>query len=159
MTLRTDHPGHRALRQGRHSLTGVAYLVTAVTLGRSHDFADNEAAAAVCRCFADPANHGDAQMLAWVLMPDHAHWLIELGERDALGDVVGRLKAVSARALNRQRGRDGVVWAPAYHDRALRTWQEVRHAAAYVVRNPLRAGLADSLAAWPHWYTAWSEQH
>jgi putative transposase len=74
-------------------------------------------------------------------MPDHAHWLIELSEHDALSDVVNRIKSASARRANRVLQRKGALWATAYHDHALRAEDDLPDTARYVVANPLRAGL------------------
>ncbi len=76
--------GHRALREGRESVIHGTYLVTTTTLGRQPRFADFEVAAGVCRCFRSREALADAHLLAWVLMPDHAHWLIELGETELI---------------------------------------------------------------------------
>lgn len=94
-------------------------------------------------------------MLAWVLMPDHAHWLVQLGECDALGLVVNRLKSASARAANRALCRSGPLWARAFHDHALRADEEIRRSARYVVANPLRAGLVDRIGDYPFWNAVW----
>lgn len=63
------------------------------------------------------------------------------GELDA---IVGRLKAVSSRAVNRMLGREGALWQPGYHDRA-----------RYLVAKPLRAGLTRDLGDYPYWNAAW----
>jgi len=150
--------GHRALREGRESLIHGTYLVTTTTLGRQPRFADFEVAAGVCRCFRSREALADAHLLAWVLMPDHAHWLIELGETEPLSRVVARLKGVSARAANHVVGVEGPMWAPAFHDRALRSWRDVRLVARYIVCNPVRAGLVQCLGDYPYWDTAWTGQ-
>lgn len=104
-------PGHRSLRKGRVSLPNHAYLVTTTTLNREPFFVDFEVACAAARCFEKPEILGDAQMLAWVLMPDHLHWLIQLGQHDALSLVVNRLKSFSARMANHALQREGQFWA------------------------------------------------
>jgi hypothetical protein len=53
---------------------------------------------------------GLVDSLAWVLMPDHRHWLVQLGEGSALAAVMKPFKARSARAVNRALGRSGPVW-------------------------------------------------
>lgn len=53
-------------------------------------------------------------------MPNHVHWLLQLGERDTLALVVDRMKARNAHAANRAIGRRGPLWARGYHDHALR---------------------------------------
>jgi REP element-mobilizing transposase RayT len=98
---------------------------------------------------------GDAKLLAWVLMPDHAHWLLQLGDAEPLPLVVGRMKARSARAVNRLRGEKRPVWASAWHDQAVRKNEDLRSVARYIVANPLRAGLVQSVSDYPFWDAAW----
>lgn len=94
-------------------------------------------------------------MLAWVLMPDHVHWLLQLGERDELSVVVNRLKSASARHANRALGRTGAIWAKAFHDHALRGEDDLQDVARYVVANPLRAGLVTRIGDYPFWNAVW----
>ena len=94
-------------------------------------------------------------MLAWVLMPDHAHWLLQLGEHDSLPSVVTRLKCASARNANRVLQRRGTVWGRAYHEHALRDEQQLLVTARYLVANPLRSGLVARLGDYPFWNAIW----
>lgn len=148
--------GHRALRRGRVSLPGYVYLVTAATRDRHPVFRDFVAGCAAARSFMDPRVLGDASPLAWVLMPDHAHWLIRLGDGDDLAVVVKRLKSVSARNVNRSLHRNGPLWAPAFHDHALRGDEDLRHSARYVIANPVRAGLVEHVGSYPFWDAIWA---
>ena len=92
--------GHRALRRGRVSIPRHVYLVTSVTADRTPFFHDFPAGCAAARCFEDRTVLDDAMMLAWVLMPDHAHWLIQLGKKRSLSMIVNRIKSASARMTN-----------------------------------------------------------
>jgi REP element-mobilizing transposase RayT len=94
-------------------------------------------------------------MLAWVLMPDHAHWLLQLGDLETLAAVVNRLKSASARHTNRALGRQGALWQKAFHDHALRSEEDLRQTARYVVANPLRAGLVRRINDYPFWNAVW----
>ncbi|MEO8407906.1 MAG: transposase [Oxalobacteraceae bacterium] len=143
--------GHAALRHGRVSMTGQIYHVSTTTIGRCRLFDDFIVGCAAARCFESSVSLGDAQMLAWVLMPDHVHWLIGLGEKITLDALVSRLKATSARNVNQAISRTGAVWARAYHDHALRRDEDVASVARYIVANPLRAGLVESVAHYPFW--------
>ncbi|UZR28748.1 transposase [Methylococcus mesophilus] len=84
-------PHSRDLRRGRFSETGRPYLVTTVTYERTPRFVAFD----VYRCAAQELRNADvrddARTLAWVLMPDHLHWLFEL-QAVSLSTVVGRLK-------------------------------------------------------------------
>ena len=145
------HQGHHALRKGRVSIAYGVYLVTATTLERQKLFDDFSAGCAAAKCFEDVRLLGDARILAWVLMPDHVHWLLHLGERDGLSVVVSRLKSASARHANRALGRTGTVWAKAFHDHALRSEDDLQDVARYVVANPLRAGLVTQIGDYAFW--------
>ena len=150
-----NKPGHAALRKGRVSVSHGVYLVTTTTVERTKLFENFHAACAASHCFEDRVVLGDAAMLAWVLMPDHAHWLIELSERDALDAVVNRIKSASARHANRALERKGALWSAAFHDHALRTEDDLPGTARYVVANPLRAGLVKRLGDYPFWNAIW----
>jgi REP element-mobilizing transposase RayT len=150
-----SRPGHAALRRGRVTLHNGVYFVTAATYRRIALFRNCCAARTAARSFEDPQVLGDASMLAWVLMPDHAHWLIQLGATTPLGVCVGRIKSASSREINRACRRRGCVWAPAFHDHALRAEEDVAVAARYLVANPLRAGLVDRIGDYPYWNAVW----
>ena len=152
---REEYQGHHALRKGRASIANSAYLITTTTLERQKLFADFAVGYATARCFEDTDYLGDAKMLAWVLMPDHAHWLLQLGERDELSRVVNRLKSASARYANRALGKTGAVWARAFHDHGLRSDEDLQGVARYVVANPLRAGLVATIGDYPFWNAVW----
>ncbi|WP_031341000.1 REP-associated tyrosine transposase [Xanthomonas maliensis] len=147
-------PGHRALRKGRHSMPGACYLLTTTTWQRRAVFADFLHAATACSTFT-AAIPSDARLLAWVLMPDHAHWLLQLGHGTSLGQAVSRMKACSARAVNAQRGSDAPVWSRSYHDHAVRKEDDLQAAARYIISNPRRAGLVTRLGDYPFWNAVW----
>lgn len=148
-------PGHRVLRRGRVDVVGGVYFVTTVTRGRLRAFADFHAACAVAGAGTTAATWPHAQLLAWVLMPDHWHGLVELSGRESLSAVISRFKASTARAYNIAHGRSGCVWARAFHDRALRAEDDVRTAARNLIANPLRAGLAETIGDYPFWDAVW----
>ncbi|KJK02019.1 transposase [Pseudomonas sp. 21] len=148
-------PGRVALRKGRVALPHAIYLITTTTLRRQPIFTHFAAGCAAARCFEDRALLHGCSMLAWVLMPDHAHWLLQLGTEPNLEATVNRLKSASARLANRATGRRGALWTAGFHDRALRHEDDLRKAARYLVANPLRAGLATRVGDYPFWNAIW----
>jgi len=94
--------------------------------------------------------------LAFVVMPDHVHWLFGLGAAMSLSRVLESFKSHSARELNvlhATRGR--VVWQKGFFDHAIRAEEDIRAVARYIVANPLRAGLVSSLRDYPLWDAKW----
>ena len=99
---------------------------------------------------------GASRTLAFVIMPDHVHWLFALGEAIDLSKLIDRFKAASARQVNRLRGTAGSpVWQRGYYDHALRRDEDVRAVARYIIANPVRAGLVASVRNYPLWDAAW----
>ncbi|MEL1265961.1 transposase [Pseudoxanthomonas putridarboris] len=153
--MRFPRTGHAALRRHRIDLPDQVYLITATTADRQPLFGAFEGACAAAPCHHQPDVLRTSVLLAWVLMPDHAHWLVRLGERDGMASFTNRLKSAIARAYNHRLERTGPVWARAYHDHALRQEEDVRVAARYVVANPVRAGLVKRVGDYPFWNAVW----
>lgn len=147
------HSAH--LRKGRFSEPGRAYLVTTVSQRRVPLFSDFALARAAIGELTACDRDGLCKTLAYVLMPDHLHWLLTLEEGD-LSALARRFKSRSAIAVNRLRNTPGErVWQRGFHDHALRRDEEMKEMARYVVANPLRAGLANTLGEYPHWDAVW----
>ena len=147
--------GTQALRRGRVSTPGQIYLVSWTTRSRNPIFLDPILASAAARILSAPVSLGDAMLLAWVLMPDHAHALLQLGERESLSTVVGRMKARSSFAAKRISHRQIHVWHPGFQDRAIRREEDLIAAARYLVANPVRAGLVARCRDYPYWDAVW----
>jgi len=147
--------GSHRLRKGRISLPGQPYLVTFTAAGRAPIFGDFELACMVSRAICDRDTWPHARLLAWVLMPDHWHGLIESHEAESLSRSVARAKAAATRARSFGSGSGISLWAAGYHDHALRREEDVRKVARYVVANPLRAGLVQRIGDYPLWDAAW----
>ena len=147
----SDHhrPSAYRLRKGRVSESGRIYLVTAVTRYRERVFEEFHPARIAARTFHDPAFAEEAATLAFVVMPDHVHWLLQLSEQGELSRTVQLYKAKVSATLCRK------VWQRGFHDHALRREEGLRAVARYMVANPLRAGLAERVGDYPFWDAAW----
>ncbi|NBA98620.1 transposase [Pseudomonas sp. R5(2019)] len=142
------------LRTGRYSETGRVYFVTTTTERRTPIFTDFALGRLVVSQFRTAQEQGRAESLAWVVMPDHFHWLLSL-ESGSLSDLVGKVKACSARAINAKRRINGAVWQHGFHDRAVRAEEDLLAIARYVVANPLRGKLVERLGDYPLWDAVW----
>lgn len=143
-----------ALRIGRFSQTGQIYLVTATTFARERVFAQWLTGRLLVGELKQAHESGLVRSLAWVVMPDHLHWLFEL-RTGSLAAVMQRVKSKTAKAVNKAHGRQGKVWQDGYHDKAIRQEKDLVHVARYIVANPVRAGLVKSLRDYPLWDAVW----
>jgi putative transposase len=158
MTSTPSHErGHHRLRKGRFSCPGQQYLVTFCTQSRKPIFCDHPVAADAVAALLNPRLWQTAALSAWVLMPDHWHGLIQLRSDSPIASVVGRIKGASAYALGKRHPHIRPLWQSAFHDHALRAEEDCLAVAAYIVYNPVRAGLVSSLADYPYWGCAFHE--
>ncbi len=132
---------------------GSVYFITAsVCDGFGHDLTQEGAARAVCSCI----HHDDGiryALKAYVVMPDHTHVMLLPMMRDGgfvpLSEILQSLKGASAHKVNRVLGRNGSVWLPRTHTRAVRNRREYNSKWWYIRRNPVRAGLVEDPEDWP----------
>ena len=103
--------------------------------------------------YADDANRSET--LAFVVMPDHLHWLFRLGNVMSLSQVVHQMKSFSARRVNELLGRQGPVWQKGFYDHGVRSGEDLAAAARYIVANPIRAGMVVRIGSYPHWDAIW----
>ena len=146
-------PASSALRRGRVSLPGQIYLITTRTKHGEPVFADFCNARLTIRVLQTYAPA--AATLAYVLMPDHLHWLIQLHNRLGLSQVVAAVKASSAYLINQRGVRRGAMWLSGFHDHAVRREEDLASIARYLVLNPVRSGLVKSWRDYPHWDAIW----
>lgn len=93
------------------------------------------------------------QLLAWCVMPNHVHVMLELRTGFRLGDQVKSWKTYSARHSNRLLGRTGPFWGKDYFDRYIRNERHFQSALDYIEGNPVKAGLVSEPAQW-RWSSA-----
>ncbi|EJM16763.1 transposase [Pseudomonas sp. GM21] len=149
-----DLPASNRLRIGRYTESNRIYLLTTNTHDRKPIFKDFTLGRAVVYQFRCAQNQGTAKSLAWVVMPDHFHWLVEL-QQGSLADLMQKTKSMSTKTVNQFTGRKVTLWQKGFHDRVLRREEDLVKVARYVVANPLRSGLVEKLGDYPLWDAIW----
>jgi len=145
----------KALRHGRYSAAGNVYMITAVTACRHPVFDDFLHGRSTIKAIRDSDRRGFSNTYAFVVMPDHLHWLFQLEAEETLSRVVQRVKSQTTREIRRQPGKVVQVWQAGFHDHAMRTDERLVDTARYILANPLRAGLCRSIREYPHWDCVW----
>jgi len=104
--------------------------------------------------------HFDGQryrLLAWCVMPNHVHALVETKEGFPLPEIVHSWKSFTANEANKILRRTGDFWQREYHDRFIRDDDHYRNAVVYIENNPVKAGLVKTAQAW-RYSSAWSHE-
>ncbi len=89
------------------------------------------------------------RLIAWVVMPNHVHVLIETMPGHTLSRVSHSWKSYSSKEAGKILGLTGRLWQPECYDRAIRHERHLATAVRYIHENPVRAGLAQEAEDWP----------
>lgn len=106
------------------------------------------------------------RLMAWTVMPNHVHVLIQQLDTYRLADIVAAWKKFTARRINAlcaagsihlqiDQRRSGAqhsrkhLWQRGYWDRFIRNEQHFHAAIDYVLKNAKKAKLVDSAKDWP----------
>jgi putative transposase len=142
-------PNAQNLRAGRVSLQAQVYHVTTCTQAGEPTFATFSAARYLIQALKQSDALGYTETLAFVVMPDHLHWLFQLKNVHTLPAVVRGVKSFSARRIGHP------VWQKSFYDRGIRREDDLQAVARYLVANPVRAGLVSSVLHYSHWDAVW----
>ena len=91
------------------------------------------------------------------VMSNHAHVVFrplekENGSYHALQKIMHSLKRHTARQANKILGRQGSFWQHESYDHVVRNRGEWERIVAYVLNNPVKAGLVENWEDWPYTY-------
>lgn len=97
----------------------------------------------------------EVEVLAFCLMSNHVHLVMQLPEAAefSAARMMQRLKGRTALAANKLLGRTGEdFWQKESYDHVVRNGREQERVVAYVVNNPVKAGLVNDWTQWPYTY-------
>jgi REP element-mobilizing transposase RayT len=112
--------------------------------------------AAVAQLVEDAILHFDGdryRLLAWCVMPNHVHVVVEAASGHSLGAIVRSWKSFTANLANRALGRSGPFWHRDYFDRFIRDEGHLSRTIEYIENNPVKAGLISTATGW-QWSSA-----
>jgi len=93
------------------------------------------------------------RLLAWCIMPNHVHVVVEPGANNLLDRIVHSWKSYTAKCANQILARSGMFWHRDYFDRFMRDEGHLNRTIDYVENNPVKAGLASEPMKW-RWSSA-----
>jgi len=89
----------------------------------------------------------DVRVYGYVVMPEHAHLLLNEPARGKLADAIHFLKLSFAKRLRRP-GSPGPFWQARYYDCNVRNHREFMVKLRYLHRNPVKRGLVVKPEDW-----------
>jgi REP-associated tyrosine transposase len=124
------------------------YSLTLCAFARDKIFVDAEFVDVVIDQILRAANDRSFEVLAYCVMPDHVHLVVD--GTTASSDLAEFVK--HAKQLSGYHGKQfigGRIWQTGYFERVLRENEDSRDVVAYVLANPVRAGLVAKPDDWP----------
>ena len=148
--MRDPTKGHAALRRGRVSIPNAEYFLTICTDKRRPSLVTTDIAEAILTEVHAMDADGTWQLRCAVVMSDHIHLLVILGERLSLGKSIARLKSKTTAKL--QTADAAFAWERDFYDHHVRPDEDHLALFLYIFLNPYRANLCVRGNRWPWYY-------
>jgi len=136
-------------RRNKLETSDAVYFITMVTKGRRHLFIPDVTSDIIRETMFFMSADLDFDFLAWVILPDHIHWLIKPGNND-YSDIVFSYK----RRITAEFRREGfitpntTIWQDRFWERTVRNENEMSNYIEYIHYNPIKHGWVDCVANW-----------
>jgi REP element-mobilizing transposase RayT len=135
---------------------GSVWSLTLAVKRRQKVFAIPEVATAAFDALITLADAKETPLLAACIMPDHVHIIVSPSLRCSVLTFVARFKQLTwwqARARGHRRS----YWQRSFWDRGVRHQNQLEREVNYVMRNPVRGGLAPTNLDYPYSFAPWLE--
>jgi REP element-mobilizing transposase RayT len=140
--------GYGALRKGRHSSPGADYFIT-ICLQRPSSVLGEGFVRQCCLTELRRLESDQAGVLRCaVIMPDHLHLLITLGNTISLSEAIRLLKGRLTPLLRRH----GASWQQSFYDHCLHPEEDRLPVFLYIFLNPYRKRLIPVDEPWPGYF-------
>ena len=126
----------------RYEGHGLPTLVTSNVEGRRPLFQSATAVRMLLEVMGEVRRDTGFELNAWVVMPDHIHFVMRVPDTSKLGRVMQLIKGRFAYRYSKFNGSCGTTWQSRYHGRVLQSQRALNAAIEYVHANPVVAGLA-----------------
>ena len=144
------------LRKGRFSASGQTYSITKCCDSNDHPIiADpmdpdrsRQNTGIITESLKWMHREGRARCYGYVIMPDHLHMMIQLGDKASLSEVMRSFSTFTSREINKLNGWSGAFWQQGYYDHAIRNNEAFDRHLNYMAENPVRKVYVDSPEDW-----------
>jgi putative transposase len=140
-------------RRPRRQLPNGFFHITARGVGGAVIFTDDLDRRRFVLLLAQVSELWGWRVIAWCLMGTHYHLVVE-AKREQMSHAVHRLNGLYAQSFNRRHERRGHLFENRFSSWVIRNEEHLRATIAYVLENPVSAGLCEEAR---EWLWSWSE--
>jgi len=133
-------PHSKNLRIGRFSESGRVYFITkCIDRETKIDLTHPSIATIVCDSILHQKRSGIWHLLTFVIMPDHLHLLVALGEKSDLSKSMANFSKFPARKIQQMfPSNSGLLWQSGFYDRQVRrSVEKCPELTTYIHLNPV----------------------
>lgn len=130
----------------RYFASGQSCFITAVTANRQPIL--DKYSELFIRAVQRAKRKSRFAVVAWVILPDHFHVVIDCPDGDVPA-IVQRVKLSFSLQYQRFTGEEGSVWQHRYWDHIIRSDGDMKRHVDYIHYNPVKHALTESSKEWP----------
>jgi putative transposase len=147
----------------RAQQSGGTFFFTLATHRRQKILLEAPVITALRESFRDVRQSNPFTVIAWVLLPDHMHFIWTLPDGDSdYSRKWGMIKAGVSRRVraryqrtttttrSRIKRRESVIWQRRFWEHQIRDDEDFRAHVDYLHYNPVKHGFASAVREWPH---------
>ncbi len=135
-------------RNPRHFAPGGAYHLTARAVAGASLFPEVFDRLAFLVLLEKTGRRVGWQVAAWCLLDTHYHLIVFAGAEPDVSLGMQMLNGLHARGVNQRYDRRGHLFGERFRPTPVESEEHLTAAIAYVLRNPVRAGLVKRVEAW-----------
>jgi len=117
------------------------YFVTSVTENRKHIFSDKKNIKILLYAFNEYRYKYLYKIIAYVILPDHFHWLIIPDEKANISKIMKAVKGYTAKKIGA-----GKLWQHQFLDHCIRKKEDYKIHIDYIHKNPVKHGLISEIS-------------
>lgn len=134
----------------RFILSNYCYFITTVVKERKKLLLDESICSLILKDLEFYRKKYQFELHGYVIMPDHMHFLLSMGENGNISKIMHDFKSHTAQEINKVLKRKGALWQEGFYDHIIRDERDFRKRIDYIHKNPLTAGLVKDLSNYPY---------
>lgn len=145
----------------RYYQPGQIVFITQITYGRQPVFTTTEFSSLLLESWRRTKEHHPYKMLAYVILPDHFHFLIQPSGDDNFSQIMHSLKLNFTLSYKKRIDATGQIkfWQKRFWDHVIRNEQDLENHIHYIHSNPVKHGYVPEPGCWQNSsYSVWQSR-
>jgi REP element-mobilizing transposase RayT len=131
------------VRLRRYNVENLAYFVTTSSYQNRINLLTRDRAETLINFIYAAKEKLVEHLLAFAIMPNHLHILFVPKPGVTISQVLHYIKKGSSRVVSGEEEGKQTLWTRRFHDKGIRTEEQLRKTIEYIHNNPVKAGLVE----------------